>query len=400
MANKDYNYNRIKNILRKTQILLEDVGDTSDLEIQGKKRGSDADYDDKKSAVLNLLKKAQNEDEKNNLFIKTGYQLLDSAKKAGDDVKFQVKEIFVDLTKLSNEMKEFSSLTDEKKKIDKIRKISRYVSTAVINSNKIIKEIEQKKADLDAKINMTAYQKELDALKEKYGLTVSNELDGEIEVLKDNAQKIEDENKNIIRAFRSMLGELYEVPKEVAEISKIHLQTYGAIITMSKRQKPPRLKKGAIKDIMNDPELFKMVEEFIEFPPPEEMLTIVDAKIPKLASYFAELNLKVDQEINKINVIEDEVEKINESIMPRIMEKTKKVFMKAVNTFFSVLFSETKELKKKVKNDLKPIVDAFESTDRALKDHRKNAEKGYLRVQKKLKELDIEMISHAEKELA
>lgn len=413
---KAHHYHKLKEIIKTTQLILEDVADGGGIEVQKtdskEKLGGELDYEKKKSAVMNFTKSPQNADESSDIFIQRGYKLLDTAKKAGDDAQFKVKQIVVDLTKLSNELKDLQGMSEEKLTIDRVRKVLRYVDTAVTNANKIVKELKEKRQKMESNIDWDQYQQELDNLRAKYGLddleAEVGEIDKEISKYEkkasDDVKKIEKENKDILRSFRAILGELYAVPKEIADVTNIYMKSYGALATMTKKKKPLNMQKEGILKILNDKELYKELGEFIEnIDDYSEQVKIVGSKIPDIGTYFAELQLKVDQKIDEIEVLQDKVEKSdkmkNEAFLPKIFDKAKRVLLKAVSQFYDILAEETHDLYEKVKTSIKPFVKAMGEFDGKLKTHRQQAEKNHLRVQKIIREMEIEMIDQAEKKV-
>lgn len=413
MSKRSYHYHKLKEVLNITQLILEDSVTGSGIEVQkrppkSKMVGGEADYEEKRSAIMNFAKSSQNADESNDMFIQTGYKLLDKAKKAGEDAQFKVKGIVVDLTKLSNELKELKAMDEEKVTVDRIRKVLRYVNTAMNNANKTIKELNEKRIKMESDINWDQYQQELDDLNSKYGLDQIDVVDEEIAEKQaeasNSAKEIEKENKEVIRAFRALLGQLYAIPKEIAEISQVHMKAYGAVASISNKGKQYNMKKEGILKILGDEKLRKELEEFIEINDDvADRVQMVNSKIPDIGTYFAELNLKVDEELSEINLMEDEVEKAekvkNEAFMPKIFEKTKKVFLRAVSKFFNVLQKETHDLYIKVKDTIKPVVESLGVLDGKLDGFKTRADQNYLQVQRMLREIDIEVISKAEKSL-
>lgn len=413
MNNKEIQYHKLKEILNTTELLLEDIvepeeGEEPEIAKSSPPRNPETDYEDKKSAVMNLAKSTLDAEERSDAFIKNGYKLLDSAKKAGEDAQFKVKELVIDLTKLSNELKEIRGMDDEKVTVDRIRKVLRYVKTAMSNANKTIKELNQKRERLEEEIDWEAYEKELADLEEKYGLDQLDDIEDEIAEqhakAKDNAREIEKENKEIIRSFRALLGQLYAIPEEVAEIAKVHMKAYGAVASISNKGTQYNMKKKGILKILNDPDLYEELGEFIDINEDvKDRVQMVNSKIPDIGTYFAELNLEVNQQIEEIEELQSEFEKEskkkNEQFVSKIINKTQKIFLRSIFKFYNILGRETNDLFNKVKETIRPIVDSFRTLDENLDQRMKGANKNYLKVKRELKELDVDLISKAEQNL-
>ena len=412
---KRSHYHKLKKILTTTQLILEDIVEPEDDEFgmeksppKSKRKGGEADYEDKRSALINFSKSSLNAKESNDLFIQRGYRLLDSAKRAGEDAQFKVKEVVVDLTKLSNELKEIQNTDEEKLTIDRIRKVLRYVTTAMNNANQTIKELNEKRMRMEEEINWDEYEREIEALNKKYGIDQWEEFGEEIAEkqaeARNNAQEIERENKEIIRAFRALLGQLYSVPEEIAQTSKVYLKAYGAVASLSNKGTQYNMKKEGILKILKDPKLYEELKDFIEINEDvADRVQIVNSRLPDIGTYFAELNLQVEEKIEQMEELQDEIDKKskqkNEAFIPKIMEKTKGVFVRAIMKFIGILAEETHQLYTKIKKTIKPIVKSLGVIDKKLDTNRNNARKHYLRIKRELKELDVEVIAQAEKKL-
>lgn len=416
MRTQEKLYYQLKEILKTTSLLLEDVvDDAGGMEIGKTKppRSPETDYEERRSAVLNFAKSSQDAENSNDIFITSGYKLLDKAKKAGEDAQFKVKEMVVDLTKLANEIKELKGMDAEKVTVDRIRKVLRYVNTAVKNANKTIKELEDKRAKMEADIDWTAYDEELQKfkanLKQKYNIDKVEDVDNEIQQLEnkisDSAQEIEQNNKEILREFREMIGHLYSIPEEIAETAKVYMQAYGAVASISKKATQFNMSKKGIMKILNDPDLYEQLGEFINVNEDvADRVQIMNSSIPEIGAYFAELNLKVDEQIEDIEEISAEFEtkekEINEAKVGKIFSKVKDIFTRAIGKFWDILTKETKDLHNKVMGSFKPVESSLEDLDEKVQNHKKEARSQAVKVHRMIKELELENAKQTEKNVA
>lgn len=425
LPNGEKLFKKVESLQRSLHRVLSEIEDAIPIgKADPKTRKEPIAFDDKRAVLMNLSKVTARTNREKSIILNEADRILEVFETVKKSNEYVVKELVVDVTKIVNELKKASDIEISTiENVQEIQKIFRYTVTSVANANKKIKEIEDKRRNLERKILDEKYFEELKRVEEEYnrGLQqlrdkykvdtpevqaqfreMQQKLDEEAQEIQQNASKIEKEAKDIIRKLRDTVKEIYDIPDRIIDEIKIYIKALGAIGSISPKKDSAVLTVKGIKKFFDDPEFRKYLEGngWAMIQEQSDRVQIANSKFPDLGTYFSELKLKGEDIIGQL---EKETEK-------RGGTKNEGVFTDAINKFIQSVYASGKKYFDKLVELYDTASSQFNNmmseTDKIILEfntshdtNMKELQKLYLGVQKSIKKAEIERISSVEKEL-
>lgn len=368
-SNKVSLYNKISKLNRQIKLMLEDieVQQRTDIEplkktdVQGK-----AQYGDKGGVVMNLMEATNLSKQLKKTVLEDSIKILNSAKQELSVIPLEVRDVVVDITKVINELKTASeqAKTEKIQSLEEIRSTFRNFYTIHQNNTKKFQQLRDKINERREKANVDMFEQEFerrvqelrDQMKQEYNITPDIDPDNlEIEVAEiqkmetESITKIEFEVKEIIRSLRSIIADIYDIPQEVIETSQIYLKAMGAIASLTRNAPRVSMRPEAIlavigNDKINEALRKKFGDDYFKITDVKDSVNIAKVRVQELGQYYAELNLKSDQQMQSF---EDASESMNEGVFSDIAKKTSSELKKRYKQFSDYLLSVYEKVKKR-----------------------------------------------------
>ena len=362
-------------------------------------------YGDKSSVILNLNALAKKSKKVADITLNEIYRLVDETGKDTEELRLGVQNMVVDLTKMINEFKERKADTDELKELEEMRSTLRYLVTAITNNNKNVREMEDKIEEKRAKIDYDGYERELQLLEEKYGISELKDLeyqkeDLEIDFVDDiygDVQKMEQEAKDIVRKIRDIVKRGYDIDEKIADTAMIFVKAMGAVARLQKSSQRYSMDKEGIKQILEDEKLNAQFGKFIKITEVSGSVNINGVVLPSLSTYYAQLNTKITEEVRKLEKEKNDKNIKNEGffgdVYNTVVEMMKDItskFTKKMSSLFTSSNSKTEQVLKAFENKVKAQEDELDIIIKETKSL-------ILDIEEKTKKMEAEAI-HKEKE--
>ncbi len=345
---------------------------------------------------------------------------------------YRVDDIFVDLTEVINELKEYDNIDLSKiKKAEEVRKALRYVVTAKTNANKLMKEITQKREKSKLKLEAKEFQdrynqlkqkheQEIQELTNKFGIPTDFEdhLDDffeeddaeELAKLKEmqaemdsNANTAEKEAKELVKYIRELLKEFYELPEKVIDEVNITVKAMGAVASVVQKYSKPNITKANLQKALENPQIKELLEPYITEGFKFDQVNIVNDKIPKVSKFFGEAQNKIVGIIDDISEVDDEVsqkdkDNISEGVMGDAFKTVATTIINAISKTSKMLKSTIKSLKNSVFRDGSEIENAITKFNSEHSKRLKNAQRLYLDLETEMSELSLNTLREGDQE--
>jgi len=414
----------LKNIQRSYDKLLL-LEEELERKLQVHKKSQREDIDDFSSEDLSAVSmkitwNSKLDKEKARHIIQNGIDFIETFKK-GKDI-YRVDQIVADLTKIIRILKAVKDVDEDKiQELEEVRKTLRYITTAKQNADKLMKEVNRKREiarqklsderfeqdlmDLDAE-----YERKKQELAQKYNipLDLDEKIDqyaGTEEELKKvreyeaeaetNAKRAETEAKDTIRYVRELIKQYYDIPDKIIDELNISIKALGAVATLGKRMSSINIPAEKLREILKDPKIKEILEPYVEEVEFADPVTIVGAKLPKMGTYFAEAQSKIDSIIKDIEEVETEQKEIKEGAVTDAIIKSINIVVSAVKSSFNKVKGVIKSLKNNIFRDGNEIESAINTFNSNHEQRMRDLQMNYLEFETTLSEISIDLVKES-----
>lgn len=378
--------------------------------------------DDKLSAVsMRLVSREEKKAEEISFLIESGKHFIEEFSGKGKPF-YKVDDVVVDLTKVINDVKKLNDVDFSKlEKLEDMRKTFRYLSTAKNRADKALKEIEKKREEARQKFNFEEFDREYEELRQRHEqelrelsskFGIPNDFDQNIDQYVDdpeelqelkkieaeystNAQKTEQEAKEVVRYIREVLSEYYDLPDHIVEQVRITIKAMGAIAKVSKKASTAHIPVSVLRELMQDEKMRELLEPYVEDVDFSDKVTLVGATLPKWGTYFGEAQ---DKLANIIDDLEDiEIEKtdgkqIEEGAVRDAIFKGMRTVANAIKKVFNKFKGVVKSLKNNIFRDGSELESQMQQFKTEEKQRLKKMQETYLDLEQEISEKTIDSI--------
>lgn len=392
--NIERKYERLAKLLKRSRVLLEQeeerVKETppEDKAIEDPKQ----QLEKRRSAVANFTKVTKATSRSSNVIVNSHMQVINEVEEGKKDSEFALKNIVVDITKLKNELEKYKNLDPEKKKqVEEIQKTARYFTTTHNQLRKSLDELQDKKRKFNERMEEIEREKEEKEEQLRRDLGIE-----EVEKVENSMKEIEKNTGDQIKQVRELCKDLYDAPIEMIESAKIYITALGATGVLSPKSDRYNMSKEGIKKVLDDPELFEKLGEFISITKQADKYQVVNVEIPKMQKYFAELEIKAKDFQDDADASS---EQMGESIIKSISDDVKEKLKVGAKASFNFFIEVGKSVIKGWNEFSNGFSKAVESDRQGLEQFRKDGKRFVLKIQKLINEDKAEQIKKAEQKL-
>lgn len=334
--------------------------------------------DDKLSAVsMKLISRNEKKQEEIRVLIESGKHFIEEFKNGKDFYK--VDDVVVDLTKVINDLKKIDDINPDKlNKVEDMRRVFRYLSTAKQRSDKAIKEIQSKREKAREKFDWSKYdeeyekmvqqhEEELRQLNQKFGIpddfeeNIDQYVDDpeeikELQSIQDeyasNAQKMEREAKDTVRYVREILKEYYDLPEKLIEEVTISVRALGTLAKVSKKASSAYIPVDVLKELMKDEKIKKLLDPYVEEKEFGDSVRIIGSKLPSWGTYFGEAENKLTNIIEDIEKTEKSAKKTKKQVSEGVVRDAIINSIKTISSTIKTVYNKVKSVIKSLKNNV------------------------------------------------
>jgi hypothetical protein len=415
-------YQRISKLNRQIKMILEDIEvqtkpqDVPSLkkaDIQGK-----AQYGDKSGVVMNLMEATNLSKQLKKVVLEDSIKILDSAKNELNIIPLEVRDVVVDITKVINELKSASDVIKQENvnTLEEIRSTFRNFYTLHTNNTKKFKQLRDNINQRREKVNVDRFEEEFDRrvqelreqLKGEFGITPDVDPDKlEIEIAEiqkmetESITKIEFEVKEIIRSLRDIIKDIYDIPEEVIETSQIYLKAMGAIASLTRNAPRISMKPEAMRAIIANEKIDKALrekfgEEYFKITDVKDNVNIAKVRVQELSKYYAEINLKSDQQMKSF---EESSESLTEGVFSDIAKKTSDQLKKRFKDFSDFVLGVYDKVKKRTKTTSNVISKETKQITKENEEFRLDIMRLYLDIKEMIEREKLEYIKSVKEKI-